>query len=317
MRYHRPLFPWISRCSVATALLIAILAGLPLHAFAGLILDAEVRITAEDNIVGLLSGNGDAAGTGGGAMMSGAELQAASAAGSGPGGGKGFGGGPGAGRGSGGSYTGGGAQSPGDISVTGRFELGGFTDAGDGMELFAKGYAERTEYQEFTEYDVSVAGVSAGLTAALGDRLSVRLAGFDRISRYDNDPDRDSTAYGGNVAAKQRIVPGLWLRQTAEYETSRAAYQDFSYRGATYRIGAGHDLTGRLLVTAGYGLRSRQYQDASRTVLRTGIASLGADHELSRRWSAGLAYDREATSAGASDVITRNNVLSFSLRYSY
>lgn len=247
-------------------------------------------------------------------MMSGADLQAPVVSGKGLGGGPGGGSGPGTGSG---TYTGAGSRSPGDISISSMVELGGFVDAGDSLSFFAKGFAERTNYQEYTVYDQSAAGVSAGMTAYLGDRLSVRFAGFDRLNRYDNDPDRDSTAYSGSISAKQLLFRGLWLRQTAAYETSRAAYQDFSYRGTTYRIGAGHDLTERLLVTAGYGFESRQYQDAFRTVLRIRTASLGADRELSHHWSASLAYDRETTTAGIDAVITRNNLLSVSLRYAY
>lgn len=292
----------------AVIFLAALVLGLPARSSAGLILNAEVQVAVEDNIVGLVSGGGN-----GGALLSGAELRAAAAAESGQ---KGLGSGTGPGSGSG-NYTGDGSQSPGDLSVTGMFELGGFTNAGERMSFFAKGFAERTDYREYSEYDRTIAGISAGMTASLGDRLLVRLAGFDKVRRYDNDPDRDSTAYGVIIVTKQRILHSLWLRQSAEYETSRAAYRDFSYRGSTGRFGAGYDLTERLLVTAGFGLRSQQYQDASRTVLRTQIASLGVHRELSVHWSAGFAYDRESSAAGTSDAVTRNNILSFSLSYAY
>lgn len=284
--------------------------GLPASASAGIILNAEVRITAEDNIVGLLSGGGDAADTGhGDGMMSASALQA---------GGSNFGSGPGSGPGGGSDhYTGSGSQSPGDISITTLTELGGSTNRGERLSFFAKGFAERTDYQNYSEYDLSVAGVGAGLTADLGDRFSMRLAGFDKIRRYDSDPGRDSTAYGGSIGLKQRFAAGFSLRQTAEFEANRAALQDFSYRGTTYRIRGGYDLTERVLVTAGYSMQTQHYQDVAATALRTGTASFGTDFALSRNWSTDLSYERQAARPGTSGVITRNNILSFGLRFSY
>jgi len=302
--------PFLSRTTSsslsAIIMVIALVLLLSSGADAELILDAEVRVTAEDNIVGLLTGGASGSR---GSTMGGAAAMA---------GGKGFGSGPGSGGGSGGSgsYTGEGSQSPGDLSVTVMADLGGSGRAG-GLSYYALGFAERTDYQKLSEYDQAAAGVSAGATLRLSDVFAAGLAGTGRTKRYDNDPDRDGTSAIGTASLKQYGPGTLVFREAAEYESYDAAYQDFRFRGTAYRITAGLDLTSRLLATAGFRFQSQQYQDSAATVLRTRTASIVTDYAFTRRWSSWLAYERQTTHPGTSDVITRNNILSLALRWSY
>jgi hypothetical protein len=278
---------------------------------AELILGAEVSVAYEDNIVGLLSGGGGSSGTSGSPMGTSA-MQA---------GGKGFGGG-GGGMGSGtaggrGSYIGAGSQSPGDLSVSIMAELGVSGDAGDRYTFYALGFAERIDYQEFSEYDQAAAGVNAGTILRVSDAFAAILSGNGESRRYDNDPNRDGTGYRGSASLKQLVTDDLWLRAGADYETYRASYRDFSNRGPAYRFTAGYDLTDDLLLKAGYRFQSRQYQDIAATVLRTRTALLGMDCDLTGRWSTWLAYERQTTQPGTSDIITRNNIFSLTLRWDY
>jgi len=232
--------------------------------------------------------------------------------------GKGFGGGgPGSGTGGSTSYTGGGSQSPGDISVTSAVELGGISETGNRLSCFATGFAERTNYQTYSEYDSSVAGVTAGMTTRMSDMLSLRVAGYDHIKRYDNDPYRDGTEYGGSASLKQMITDDLWLREAATYETYRAALQAFSNRGTAYSFTMGYDLADDLLVTAGYRFRAQHYQDSASTALRTRTAMLATDYDLTDRWSAWMLYERQTSGTGTSDIITRSNILSVAIRWHY
>lgn len=289
--------------------MFAVLLCLPPSARAELIFGAEVRITSESNVVGLLTGGTGPSGSPGGVpMMSGAMTQAA---------GRGFGGGMGGGSGGSSSYTGGGSQQVSDLSMTVAAELGGETRRDAPYSFFAKGFAERTDYQEYSLYDQSVGGVSAGVTARPGEVLWARLAGTGWVERFDNDPDRNGTGQGGAVTLKQFLHRRFYVREAAEYETYRASNQSFSYRGMTYRCGAGTDITERTLLFAGYRYQSRYYQDPAATALRTGTAAIGADHTLTARWSTGLTAEREVTWSGAFDTVTRNNILSLVLRYSY
>jgi len=279
------------------------------EARAELILGAEASVSYEDNIVGLLSGGGSSPA---GSIPQGMTAMQAGA--------KGFGTGPGSGSGGTGgqgSYIGAGSQSPGDFSATIMAELGVSGDAGDRFAFHALGFAERTDYQEFSEYDQAAAGVRAGATVHISDAFAASLYGSGGARWYDNDPDRDGKEYSGAAALKHYATDELWLRGAAAYETYHAAHQDFSYRGPAYRFAAGYDLTDDLLVTAGYRFQSRQYQDISATVLRTRTALLGTNYDLTDRWGAWLGYERQTTHPGTSDVITRNNIFTLALNWDY
>ncbi|HSQ78534.1 MAG TPA: hypothetical protein VLN91_06545, partial [Nitrospirota bacterium] len=104
----------------------------PANVFAGLILDAELRFTYEDNVVGLLSDQPKGAGGGapGGTTM---PMAGIGGMGGGP-----MGGGPNKNR-----YTGSGsgAAQTGDFSATASAEAGGYQDVGSDVSLFAKAFA--------------------------------------------------------------------------------------------------------------------------------------------------------------------------------
>ena len=290
--------------------LIALVLCLSSPAQAELILGAEASITLEDNIVGLLSGGGGSSGPGGSPMGTSAMQSSDKGFGTGPGSGSGTTGGQG-------SYIGAGSQSPGDLSVSVMAELGVSGDAGDRYTFYALGFAERIDYQEFSEYDQAAAGVNAGAILHVSDAFAAILSGSGETRRYDNDPNRDGTGYSGSASLKQLITDDLWLREAAEYETYRASYQDFSNRGPAYQFTAGYDLTDDLLVKAGYRFQSRQYQDIAATVLRTRTALLGTDYNLTDHWTAWLGYERQTTHPGTSDIITLNNIFSLALRWDY
>ena len=296
--------------AASSGFLITLLLCLSSPAHAELILGAEASVTYEDNIVGLLSG--------GGASYPAASVpQSLSAMQAGA---KGFGTGPGTGGGTAGgqgSYIGAGSQSPGDLSVTIMTVLGVSGGAGNRFTFYALGFAERTDYREFSKYDQAAAGVSAGATVHVSDAFAASLYGRGGSRRYDNDPNRDGKEYSGSAALKQYVTDDLWLREAATYDIYRAVSQDFSYRGPAYRLATGYDLTDDLLITAGYRFQSRQYQDIAATVLRTRTALLGTDYDLTDHWSTWLAYERQTTHPSTADVITRNNIFTLALRWDY
>ena len=294
--------------AASSCMLIAFLLCLSSPAQAELILSAETSLTFEDNIVGLLSGGGGSTPAAG--VPQGFSTMQAGA--------KGFGTGSGSGNAGGqGSYIGAGSQSPGDLSVSIMAELGASGHRGDRFTFYALGFAQRIDYQEFSEYDQAAAGVNAGATLHVSEAFAASLSGSGGIRRYDNDPGRDGTEYSGSASMKEFVTDDLWLREAATYETYRASSRDFSNRGPAYRITAGYDLTDDLLVTAGYRFQSRQYQDSEATVLRTRTALLGTDYDFTDHWSAWFAYERQTTNPGTSDVITRNNIFTLALRWDY
>ncbi len=189
----------------------------PANAFAGLLLDAELRLTYEDNVVGLLSDQPRGASAGGGTPM-GMTMQAL-----------GMGGGP---MGSGPNnnrYTGSGsgATKSSDFSATVSAEAGGYQDVGSDVSLFAKAFAEHTSYDTFTDLDATIGGVTAGISASLSDAVLARVAVLGKIKRL-GDSQRDSTSGGGNLNLKEKLTPEFWLREFGAYEKNNADNDVFS-----------------------------------------------------------------------------------------
>ena len=163
----------------------------PGKASAGTILDAELRFTYEDNVVGLLSDQQH--GRGGNVSPTMMAMQVPGSMG---------------GMGSGnGRYTGAGSstQSPGDFSATLSAEAGKYESLGKSSEVFAKGFAEHTSYDTYTDLDDTIGGVSAGINTNLSDTISGRVALIGKVKRF-GDSQRDSTSYGGNVGVKEKLT---------------------------------------------------------------------------------------------------------------
>jgi len=279
--------------------LVLTLALTPLPASAGVILGAEVRISYEDNVVGPLSdkqsgAGGGMTGSGGGTMM-----QA-----------------PGMG-GMGGSqtqYTGSGSQSSGDFSGTVSAEAGGYTNIGVDSALFAKGFAQHTAYNNFTDLNSTIAGVSTGANVIMSDGLSGRLELYGKLKHY-GDTSRNSNAYGAAVNFNQKPLPSLLLRERAEYEDNRADSSSFTYTGTAAGITAGYEVTETLVLTAGYRYLVQDFSTLG-SKLTTDTTSLGFEKKLSREWSVGGEYDLQISKpdGGAS---TRDNIFSLALQYAY
>lgn len=257
-------------------------------------LNAEVRLTFEDNVVGLLSdkhGSKNISSSSGNAKT----LPAA-----------GMGGGQG-------KYVGAGSQSPGDMSVTLSADVGKFADLGRDSAVFAKGFAEHTSYDQYTEFDSTIAGAAAGMNHFFSNTLSGRLSLFGKLKRFE-DGARNSIAYGGNASLKQKLRPQLWLRESLEYEINNADSSDFSYTGVTIGVGAGYALSKKTLVTGGMSYLVQQYDDIASSELTTTTLSLGLDRIWTKTWSLWAGLDVQTSEADGSPATT-NNIVSFGLRY--
>lgn len=271
---------------------------------AGLILDAELRLTYEDNVVGLLSdqqksGVSTGAGTTGGMVMPAAGM-------GGMGGGKN-------------RYTGsssGASQSPGDFSAALFAEAGGYRDAGMDSAIFAKGFASHTSYGTYTDLDATIGGVSAGVTTNFSNTVSGRAAILGKVKRF-GDSARDSDSYGGNLGLKEKLRPTFWLREFGEYEKNSADDPVFSYTGTTIGIGAGYAFTRKTFATLGYSYLVQKYDEPSGAEITTNTAFLSTEWSLMKDWAVGGEYDLQISKESTTGTSTTNNIFSLALRYSY
>jgi len=276
----------------------------PGNVFAGLILDAELRLQYEDNVVGLLSDQQKGSVSTGAGMTGGTPMQASSM------------GGMGSGKS---NYTGsssGSSQSPGDFSATLYAEAGGYQDVGRNAEVFAKGFASHTSYDTYTDLDSNIGGVSTGISVFLSDIISTRMSILGKIKRFD-DSQRNSTAYAGNLSVKEKLTPSFWLREFGQYEKNSADTSVFSYTGTTIGIGVGYALTKKTLGTLGYSYLIQQYDEPSSAEMKTHTAYLGAEQTIGKNWAVSGEYDLQLSKENVTGTSTTNNIFSLALRYSY
>lgn len=278
--------------------------ALPGNVFAGLLLDAELRLSYEDNVVGLLSDQqkgsvGTNAGTTGGMIMPA----------------------PGMGGMGGGNnrYTGsssGSSKSPGDFSAALFAEAGGYRDVGRDAEVFAKGFASHTAYETYTDLNATIGGVSTGISVMLSDLLSTRMSVLGKIKRFD-DSQRSSNAYAGNLSLKEKFTPVFWLREFGQYEKNSADTSAFSYAGTTIGIDAGHALTKKTHATLGYSYLVQKYDEPSGAEMKTQTAYVSAEQKVMKNWAVSGEYDLQISKENATGTSTTNNILSLAVRYSY
>jgi hypothetical protein len=273
-------------------------------AAAGLILNAQLRFTYEDNVFGLLSDQQHIRTATGNAMPSMMMAPTSGSMGS-MGGGKA-------------RYTGtgSGSQSPADFSGTLSAEAGGYQSLGASSEIFLKGLAEHTSYDYYTDLNSTIGGVITGIDMSFNDNMYARAAILGEVKRF-GDSARDSTSYVGSLSLKEKITPLLWVREAGTYEKNNADSPLFTYIATTIGINSGYRLSNNTLLTLGYSYLVEMYEDPSGTAVRANTVFLGAEHKLTKSWAIAGEYDLQISTDSTTATSTTDNIFSLALRYSY
>ncbi len=282
---------------------ILVSSAFPSKAFAGLILDAELRFTYEDNVVGLLSDQQRGLGSGGGPTMSMMAM-----------GQPGMGSGPNKNR-----YTGSGSgatTSPSDFYVTISAEAGGYTDLGANASVFAKGFANHSSYDTYTDLDATIGGVSTGIVVSLSDSVTALGSVLGKVKRF-GDSQRDSTAFAGTLSLKEKLQPTFWLREFGEYEKNNADSAFFSYTGTKIGIAAGYNPVRKTLLSAGYSYLVQKFDEPSGAEIKTNTVFLSAEQSIAKAWAVGAEYDLQLSKENITGSSTTDNIFSLALKYSY
>ncbi len=276
----------------------------PKQTFAGMILNAELRFTYEDNVVGLLSDQQLGAGSAGGSMM------AMRAMGPQPF----MGGGPNKNR-----YTGAGSgatTSPADFYATLSAEAGGYTDLGANASVFAKGFANHSSYDTYTDLDATIGGVSTGVVVSLSDSITALGSVLGKVKRF-GDSQRNSTSYGGTLSLKEKLLPVFWLREYGEYEKNNANTPVFSYTGTKIGIAAGYSLTRKTVLSAGYSYLVQKFDQPSGAEILTNTVFLSAEQSIAKAWAVSGEYDLQLSKENITGSSATDNIFSLALKYSY
>ncbi len=290
----------LPRLILIGALLIS--SAFPAKAFAGLILNAELQFTYEDNVVGLLSdqrGQGQNVGISPMMMLQGMQ---------------GMGGGPNKNR-----YTGAGSgatTSPSDFYVTISAEAGGYTDLGSDVSVFAKGFANNSSYNTYTDLDATIGGLSTGVVVSLSDSVTALGSVFGKVKRF-GDSQRDSTSFGGTLSLKEKLLPTFWLREFGEYEKNNADTAVFSYTGTKIGIAAGFNPAPKTLLAAGYSYLVQKFDEPSGAEIKTNTVFLSAERAIARSWAVSGEYDLQLSKENITGSSNTDNIFSLALKYSY
>ncbi len=283
--------------------LIIAFSAFPAKVFAaGLILDAELRFTYEDNVIGILSDQQRGVSSGGGTMMSMHQM-----------------GQPGMGHPGSPPYLGSGSsttRSRADYYATIFAEAGVYTDLGSDLSVFAKGFADHSSYNTYTDLDATIGGVSTGVVASLSNSVTALGSVAGKIKRF-GDSQRDSTAYVGALSLKEKLLPSFWLREYGEYEKNNADNAVFTYEGTKVGIVAGYNPAQRTFLAASYSYLEQKFDEPSGSKIRTNTFSLNAEQSISRSWAIGGEYDLLLSHENITGSSTTDNIFSLALKYSY
>jgi long-subunit fatty acid transport protein len=293
----------MDRCRTVLLSVILLSGVLAAPAGAAIFYDIGVKGVYEDNVVGLLSDRTSSPTT----VNAGKVL---GAMGSGPGSGMGPGSGPG-------SYLGSSTEENSDLSIDITAEIGVSTRWGSNTSFLLSGGAERITYSEFTEFNMTAGGMTAGVIQQFGNWFAARITANGVVKRFDEEQARDATAYGGGMLLKQFLSSRFWLKESAGYERNEADAAFFTYTGTSLALGAGYAVTGRTTLHAGYSYLVRAYDEPEGFEETANVYWLGLDWELARNWFLGLQYDRRFSDSTLPETDTTGNIYSLGLRYSY
>lgn len=282
---------------------IYVLFFVPHKVSAGMILDAQIKLTYEDNVVGLLSDQRRIQGVPGGGTPGNSAMMAQGIGGMG---------------GNHSRYTGvaSSADSPGDFSATLYAEAGGYQPVTNNADIFVVGFAGNQTYNTYTDLNETRGGASAGIATILNSNISGRAVIFGQVKRF-GDGQRDSTSYGGTLGLKEKVKPEVWLREFVSYEKNDANSPFFTYNGTTVGIDVGYSVTKQTLLSAGYSYLVEKYDQPSGADIKENTVSFNAEHSLAKSWALAGEYDLQISKVSATGTTNTDNIFSVALRYSY
>ncbi len=285
--------------------LVVALSLVPHNVTAGMILNAELKLTYEDNVVGLLSDQRRIQGTPGAGVPGGSAMMAPGMGGMGLGGNNS-------------RYTGAGSStnSPGDFSATIYAEAGGYLPVAKNTDIFAKGFAGYQGYDTYTDLNETLGGASAGIGTTFSSSVSGLASIFGKVKRF-GDSQRDSTSYGGTLALKEKLNPEIWLREYVQYEKNHADSPFFTYNGTTVGVAAGYSITKQTIVSGGYSYLIEKYDQPSGADIKENTLFLALQYGLTKSWALAGEYDLQISDVSATGTTNTNNIFSVALRYSY
>ena len=273
--------------------MVLLLMSTPTAFSASLTIDASLSRVYEDNINPLLSGaprpfSGRAGGkkTLSGAHLNEAELSEAGASGTEDGD----------------SYT--------VLSASG----GASSVVGVETYLSIRAEASHTRYVQFTELDVTTAGLRLGLFKQFSDLNSAELTIFARKNAF-REQALDGSTYAAVFEVRQQPSSRFQVGEVFSYEKNNARSALFSYAGRAFGIRSSYAFTDGLSAGLGYSCLFRRFESGVQAVLHSG--SVNATWEPTRQFKLFGSFEHQRYETEPSHQRAENNISSLGIGFSY
>lgn len=176
--------------------------------------------------------------------------------------------------------------------------------------------ANSSAYSKYNSLDNSSLMASVGLYQQLSSSWSgtVTGRGFTRTTQQDA---RNANGGGATLEIKNQLSETVWVKGIADYESSKANLESYSYTGKTYGVNLGYMPLKDTFLNLGYSNATRDFKTTS--PFSTTSQTLFADvtQRIAKNWylNGGYAYqDNNSNIAGTGYT---NHIVSVGLNYSY
>jgi hypothetical protein len=211
--------------------------------------------------------------------------------------------------------AGGGVLTAGDFSTNIGVDAGYSHDLGDITTLLLLAGVEHTAYSTYTQFNFTIAALSAGVAVSLTDDLTGKVILRDAVKRFNNG-DRSANALGASLSLRERFTPTFWLKGVYSFEQNNADLSLDSYAGNSYGIWAGYALTAKITAGLGFSYLTRDFK-SSQFRLTSKTASADVTWDFYGNWSVNAGFDHELGDSNVPGSATTDNIYSVGLLYSY
>ena len=175
--------------------------------------------------------------------------------------------------------------------------------------------ASSNKYSTYTGLDNSSVGASVGLYQQLTRSWSAQLTGRG-FSRSTEQTARDSKGWGSTLEIKNQLSATVWIKGVADYESSKANLNSNDNTGNTLGLSMGFLPLENTFASLGFNQNKRDFTLSSfKTTSNTYYVDL--TQRLTKNWYLNGAYAMQDNSNNASDLSSKNNILSAAINLSF
>ena len=175
--------------------------------------------------------------------------------------------------------------------------------------------ASSNKYSTYTGLDSSSVGASAGLYQQLTQSWSAQLTGRG-FGRSTTNPDRDSKGWGSTLEIKNQLSTTVWIKGVADYESTKANLNSNDNTGNTLGLSMGFLPLENTFASLGFNQNKRNFTLSSfKTTSNTYYVDL--TQRISKILYLNFAYAMQNNSNSASDLSSKNNILSAAINLSF